>query len=116
MSKIYNTTTINSTEIAIALTDFTYGSNVKVIIPALLPLVDKTEPTDTVSYVSNSNIINKNKDELRTSKCIKSNYIDLYVPKELSPDSSLIGLSGQKFIVNFVGGDINKPFIYRRYD
>ena len=112
MSKIYNTTTINSTEIAIALTDFTYGSNVKVIIPALLPLVDKTEPTDTVSYVSNSNIINKNKDELRTSKCIKSNYI----PKELCPDSSLIGLAGQKFIVNFVGGDINKPFIYRRYD
>lgn len=115
MSKIYNTSTMIFTEIAIALDDFIYGENAKITIPALLPMVNKDEPTNTVSYLNNSIIINKHKDELYVDKCIKSNYIDLYVPKELSPDNTYKGYKGQKFVVNFIGGDINKPFIYRRY-
>ena len=100
----YNKSNMTYSEIAIALEDFTYGEDVKMTIPVLLPLVNyKDEPISTTEYISN-------------------NYITLNVPKDLCPCFGLDenctheGLKGQKFIVNFIGGNINKPIIYRRYD
>ncbi len=119
----YNKSNMTYSEIAIALEDFTYGEDVKMTIPVLLPLVSyKDEPISTTEYISNKNILNKNKDNLKVSKVTVNNYITLNVPKDLCPCFGLDenctheGLKGQKFIVNFIGGNINKPIIYRRYD
>lgn len=112
----------NNIETAIALEDFIYGEKTKVTIPALLPILDDSKPIETTHYLSNRNIINKDKSELRVTKCTKCNYIELIIPKDLcpclgiDPNCNHKGSKGQKFIVNFVGGDINKPIIYRRYE
>lgn len=119
----YNKSNMTYSEIAIALEDFTYGEDVKMTIPVLLPLVNyKDEPTSTTTYISNKNILNKNKDNLKVGKVTTNNFITLNVPKDLCPcfgideECEHSGLKGQKFIVNFIGGNINKPIIYRRYD
>lgn len=119
----YNSSNMTYSELAITLEDFTYGEDVKITIPVLLPLVDfKDEPISTTQYLSNRNILNKNKDNLKVDKCTTSNYITLNVPKDLcpclglDPECTHKGKKGQKFIVSFIGGNINKPIIYRRYD
>lgn len=119
----YNKSNMTYSEIAIALEDFTYGEDVKMTIPVLLPLVNyKDEPISTTEYISNKNILNKDKDNLKVGKVTVNNYITLTVPKDLCPcfgidnECEHKGLKGQKFIVNFIGGNINKPIIYRRYD
>lgn len=119
----YNTTDMNYTELAITLEDFTYGTEVKITIPSLLPLVDlKNEPISNTYYLSNRNIVNKDKYKLHVGSCTKSNYITISVPKDLcpclgvDPKCNHKGTKGQKFIVSFIGGNINKPILYRRVD
>lgn len=122
MNNFYSTSDMNYTETAIALEDFIYGEKAKVTIPVLLPFLDNTEPIETTTYLNKRNIINKDKDNIIVTKCTKCNYIELLVPKDLCPCLGIndncdhTGKQGQKFIINFIGADINKPIIVRRYD
>lgn len=122
MNNFYSTSDMSYTETAITLEDFTYGEKTKITIPVLLPLLDNTQPMESTKYLNRRNIINKNRDDIQVTKCTKCNYIELVIPKDLCPCLGIDpkcnhkGKKGQKFIVNFIGADINKPVIYRRYE
>lgn len=82
-------------------------------IPALM-----TEEYKGRKYVNNYNIINKNKTGTPSVSTITiGNTVELYVPKEYTKwYGSIIIPKGTKFIVAFVGGDINSMRIIGRYD
>lgn len=82
-------------------------------IPALM-----TENYKGKKYVNNYNVINKNKTGTPSISTITiDNTVTLQVPKEYTKwYGSLIIPKGTKFIVAFVGGDINSMRIIGRYD
>ena len=82
-------------------------------IPALM-----TEQYKGKKYVNNYNVINKNKTGTPSISTITiDNTIKLQVPKEYTKwYGSIIIPKGTKFIVAFVGGNINSMRIIGRYD
>ena len=82
-------------------------------IPALM-----TEQYKGRKYVNNYNVINKNRTGTPSISTITiDNTVKLYVPKEYTKwYGSIIVPKGTKFIVAFVGGDINSMRIIGRYD
>lgn len=94
-------------EIAICLED-SNTDIVKVFIPILTPLLSSIRPYDN-----------------KEGNCIVSNYISLKLPKTLmdlkhDADGNLIkkfsSKKGDRFIISFIGGNPNNPFIIGRYD
>ena len=97
-------------EIAICI-GLTENQNVaKFYIPVLTPILDGDKPYDITDInISKSNILN-NSSSMDISACTYSNYLELVVP-----DSILNYNIGDKFIVIFIGGDMNKPVLLGRY-
>lgn len=96
-------------EIAICMED-TSGPEVKICIPIATPIL----PMDTIYdnkdlYISTSNIVS-DKTALSISPCTESNYITITLP----PDVGSLK-AGDKVLVIFLNGDVNKPVIIRRY-
>lgn len=112
----YNDLDLKYPEIAIALET---NSN-KFYIPVLMGLIEGagSVPITINTRVSSSNIRNKN-NNLAISSVTKQNYITLSVPSYLYyEDHNITGIKwnkGDKFIIVFVGGDINKIRIIGRY-
>ena len=104
-------------EIAILL-EYSIADNYDVIgkffIPAITPFIKSDLAYDKKDITpSKINIKNSNKSNLDINPCIISNYIELKIPEYLNIKNIN---KGDKFIVSFLGGDINKPFIFGRSD
>lgn len=99
-------------EIAVCLEN-SNGLEAKFCIPALTPFVEQDEPYDKLDIEpSKRNILNKNKTNLDIKKCTTSNYITLELPEKNRETGCR---KGDKFVVSFIGGDINKPYIIGGY-
>lgn len=110
----YNSCTIVNDQIGIAVEDFEYGSMVPIRLPSLVPFYSKNSARTSIKT---NNIMNVNKLKFN-SQASSQDYIMLYIPKELyRPDSSPIpykGYKGDKFVITFLGGNIEKPIALRR--
>ena len=109
-------------ELAICLED-SYGGIAKFYIPVLTPMLDSDSPYDiTDHYISKSNILS-NTTSMEIKACTTSNYLELRIPKlqikeDNNSDDIVLSSSckkGEIFVVVFIGGDPNKPFIIGRY-
>lgn len=111
----YDTDETLRVEIAILQEDIsaTNPKTASFTIPTLM-----TEQYKGKKYVNNYNVINKNRTGTPSISTITiSNTVNLYVPKEYTKwYGSIIVPKGTKFIVAFVGGDINSMRIIGRYD
>lgn len=82
----------------------------KFYIPALTPFLDGSEPYDKQDdLISTSNILSDTKC-LDIEPCTTSNYILIAIPDHINNISA-----NDKFVISFIGGDINKPYIIGRY-
>lgn len=105
-------------EVATVLERFYYTSQGKFFINAITPLLSSSNPLDeTKSRSTISNILNYGT-KLGIESYTLSNYVSLRVPRyisnELTDGDGYIN-KGAKFLVSFVGGDINKPRIVGVY-
>lgn len=117
MEKYY--TENNYSDIAIALEDYTYGKNGKFFIPSLTPFLNSNSVSENNEKNKYNNIMNKDKVKLQISQTNTCNYINLFIPLELykgsNAEKDYKGNKGDKFIILFVGGDINDCKIIGRY-
>lgn len=115
----YQQQQFNFLEIAIALQKFHYRSEGKFYIPAITPLISSGAPKDSKkNRIATTNILNYNS-KLAVQSFTLSNFIPLRVPRYMC-DETIIDESGYisegaKFLISFVGGDINKPRIVGVY-
>ena len=126
MNNSYIDGNMNNIEIGIAIENFQYGGIAKISIPSLTPFTDNTKNALYTNKINKSNIMNKDVDKLGITACSYQNYLELEVPLELYRHKfdqsnerneyiSYSGSAGEKFAISFIGGDINKPIILRRY-
>lgn len=113
MNNFYKDFNLNTTEYAIALEDFLYNNNVKCYIPSLMTFLPNSEIINDTKRNSPTNIKNKNKSLLGIGQVNTCNYIELYIPS-LYSNGEIYGKKGDKFLITFVGGDINKCKIIGR--
>ena len=96
-------------EIAICIED-TNTKIGKFFIPILTPTVSKSHAwCERNNTFSRKNIINK--DDLIIEPVYESNYIELKLPNGFKKKKK-----DDKFIVIFIGGNINKPVLIGGYD
>lgn len=122
MNNSYVDATMNNLEIGLALEDFVYGGKVNVVIPSLTPYMDKDKIATSKNKINKKNIMNKDVGALGLTECESCNYLTLDIPLELyryyhicSKRLTYHGYKGEKFLIQFIGGDINQPVIIRRY-
>lgn len=96
-------------EIGICMED-TEGPYAKIGIPILTPTLSLYMPYDEKQLFPNTNNIKSSIDTMRIESCTESNYIEIRLPEDITYLSK-----GDKVIINFIGGDINVPYIVRRY-
>ncbi len=96
-------------EFAICLEDSSNGV-AKFYIPVLTPILDSDSPYDKTDInVSTRNIIN-DVSTMNIQACTRSNYLSLKLPQNDNECKK-----GDKFVIVFIGGDPNKPYILGRY-
>ena len=114
---------MNNIEIGTALENFEYGSMVKISIPSLTPFINNKRAT---YKINTANIMNKDINSLKITSCECQNYLEILIPLELFrhkfDQKNLLyeylpydGSAGEQFVMSFIGGDINKPVVLRRY-
>ena len=96
-------------EIAICMED-TDGSKVKLFIPAATPILPMDQMYDNRDLYVNTNNIVSDTTAIWVSPCTESNYITITLPPDIGPLKK-----GDKVLVMFMNGDVNWPFISRRY-
>lgn len=98
----------NSIENAICLED-TKNGVAKICIPVVTPTLSKTDIVEqTDGPVSVNNIISDiNKSDIQP--CIVSNYLELPLPNGL-----LKAKKGDRFSVQFIGGDVSDPVLTQK--
>lgn len=97
-------------EIAICM-EYTEGPTGKFFIPILTPTLDKSKPYIKRDQGLNLRNIQSDHSKYKIEACYTSNYLDLKLPLGLESANA-----GDKFVVIFVGGDINKPVIIGGYE
>lgn len=133
VNNYYQETDYRYTEIGIALEDFTYGGDVSISIPTITPFMDNTSTVESTETVSTVNIINDDTTALgittyESRKVSTGNSMTLKVPWYLADteiltnrDNDYISISkngtkGTKFIISFVGGQLDNARIIGRMD
>lgn len=112
-SNFYENIDFTYPEIAVCIED-SDGEEAKFFIPILTPFLSNDDPFDKLDpVISKLNILNKYDNNLDISQCTSSNYIILELPYECKSNGCK---KGDKFIITFIGGDINKPYILGRYN
>lgn len=105
-------------EVATAIDRFYYTSKGKFFINSITPLLSSGSAlNDSKGKSSTTNILNYSS-KLNISSCTVSNYVDLLVPEYIAREMRDINgyiSKGTKFLIVFVGGDINKPRIMGVY-
>lgn len=83
----------------------------KFTVPVLTPFLGTgmNKYKDYNNY-NKKNIENDNKGQLHISACTVTNYIELYLPNDERKAKA-----GDKFLLVFIGGDINNPYLIGRY-
>lgn len=105
----YNNLDLRYPEVAICLED-TNNEIGKFFIPILTPLMRKDEPfIEDINDFDKKNVINHK--NLYISPVKLTNYIELKLPKGYTSAKK-----NDKFIVIFLGGDINKPILIGGYE
>ena len=103
-------------EIAILMEHYTDNNGTiygKFFIPVLTPFVDSSGPYYNKEVTpTKTNIKNSNKSNLDIKPCNTSNFVLISIPKYLIIDNDI--KKDDKFIIVFVGGDINHPCIIGR--
>ena len=108
-NNFYTNLDLRYPEIAICIED-TDNSIGKFFIPILTPTLSKDNvQLNRNNIFSKRNIINK--DELIIEPIYESNYIELKLPRGYNNAKR-----DDKFIVIFIGGDINKPVLIGGYE
>lgn len=83
----------------------------KFFLPVVTPLLSSDEPYDKKDdRLSKMNILNKDDVNLNIYACTTSNYIELPLPHGETGCKK-----GDKYVVSFIGGDVNTPFLVGRY-
>lgn len=138
MDNVYQQSNMMYSEIAEALDDYKYGGYCKLYIPSVCALLPKSTKSITRRN-STSNIMNKEPEKLGISKYTSESYVSLYIPNHLCPHCggtmnvehyhspckecsgevhhmcSHSGKKGDKFVVTFIEGDIQKCSVVGRY-
>lgn len=96
-------------ELAICIED-SVNSIAKFYIPILTPVLNGDKPYDILDMNINKNNILNNSSSMEINACTSSNYLELHLPIN---DNSC--KKGDIFVIIFIGGDPNKPFILGRY-
>lgn len=108
-TNFYDNLDLKYPEIAICIED-TDTKTGKFIIPILTPVLNTSEPyIKKVDEFETDNIINS--EDIIVSPVNISNYIELKLPKGYDNAKK-----DDKFIVIFIGGDINKPVLIGGYE
>lgn len=82
----------------------------KFFIPILTPILDGSYAYDNIDInVNKSNILNDSS-SMDITACTSSNYLELKLP-----DNDNSCKEGDIFVVSFIGGNPNMPFIMGRY-
>ena len=97
-------------EYAIALEDVKPGTKGKFYIPVLTPLLDSSYPYIKQDQGLNTRNIKNDISGFEIGRCYTSNFIELKLP-----NGELIANKGDKFVLMFIGGDINRPYLSGRY-
>ena len=114
INNTYNSTTIANNQIGIAVEDFYYGATAKISIPTLVPFYNNKKQDTQKETINIKNIMNKKSLSINP-KAESCNYILLEIPIELCRNQdSYEGCKGDKFLISFIGGDINYPVAVRR--
>lgn len=100
----YNDMDFKYPEVAECIEDT--DSNIgKFFIPALTPVIKEKSPYDKAyEGLSKYNLVNKN--EIKVSPIIMSNYLELPLPIGFKSAKK-----GDKFVVVFIGGDPHNPVL-----
>ena len=111
-SDFFNDLDLKYPEIAILMED-TNSDIGKFFIPILTPILKKDNIYDKKEVNQNytKNIINDT-NNLYIEDCIISNYVEINIPSSIDKNDLK---KGNKFVIIFIGGDINKPYIIGRY-
>ena len=96
-------------EIGICM-EYTEGPYVKIGIPVATPTLSLHAPYDQKELFNSTSNIVSNIDSMHVTACTESNYITMRLPPQIPYLDA-----GDKVVLNFIGGDINTPFISRRY-
>lgn len=101
-------------EVGVCLEDtfdgYVYRTWAKIAIPILTPTLPDNAPYDNRDpYVSTHNIVSDTR-AMDITPCTTSNYIVLNLPDGIKRLTK-----GEKVTLQFVGGDINAPYIAGRY-
>ena len=109
-------------ELAICLEDSVDGV-AKFYIPILTPILESDKPYDITDININKSNILSDTSAMEINACTSSNYLELRLPKSkvYIPDTnSFIEVEGEcskddVFVIIFIGGDPNKPYLLGRY-
>lgn len=112
MNSFYKKLELNNSEIAIAMEDYQPGNYVKCFIPSLMPFIPSKEIIEEKRKIPHTNIKNKKVSLLGIDKYTSCNYIELLIPNNITTG----GKKGDKFVITFIAGDINKCTIIGRYE
>ena len=107
--EFYQNLELKFPEFAICIEDSKDGV-AKFFIPILTPTLDKNIPYDKKELNVNTRNIVNDVSSMNIEACTYSNYLSLKLPHQ---DKSC--KKGDKFVVIFIGGDPNKPYLLGRY-
>ena len=109
-SNFYQTFDFKYPEIGVCMED-TVGPTAKVFIPIATPTLPSIQCYDNKDLFFKIDNIVSDTTSMYITACISSNYITMKLPSDIKSLSK-----GDKVILIFIGGDINKPAILRRYE
>lgn len=96
-------------EIAICLED-TIGPMAKIFVPIATPTLPHSVAYDNKGFKLYMDNIISDTTTLFVQPCTESNYIELRLPDDKGAKKD------DKFIIVFIGGDVNKPTLIGRYN
>ena len=107
MNTDYSAISFNSIETAICVEDAPPISHkVKVAIPVLMPMVKTGDVVDSTDLPVNVSNIKSKVNTRSIAPCNTANYIELRLPPGVT-----YAYKGEKFIVQFLDGEPNKPVL-----
>ena len=122
MENFYNDHDLKYVEVAICLEEFyKYRPGfLRFAIPTMEPYMSKSHIEENIHNVNISNVMNKYKEELNIKPVVDTNVFTIELPADIVYDcyNDKMGIvpAGEKFLIEFVGGDINNARFLERFD
>lgn len=119
-TNFYQDQEMKYTEMAVVLEDFEVKTSGKFYIPVLLPEVAGGSPINSSGRVISSNIVNSS-GKAGIGSYTSTNYVELRVPGYIEDEVKVLKYfrgrltyviqKGEKLLVTFIGGEVNRPCI-----